>query len=59
MEQLRKLDLLDENGKPMDVRIVATLRKLVSRFRRQFPTIQDEVEVIEVFEQAGQGMAKH
>ena len=59
MEQLRKLDLLDENGKPMDVRIVATLRKLVSKFRRQFPTIRDEVELIEVFEQAGQGMAKH
>jgi DNA-directed RNA polymerase specialized sigma24 family protein len=59
MEQLRKLDLLDENGKPMDGRIVATLRKLVSRFRRQFPTIRDEVEIIEVFEQAGRGMAKH
>lgn len=59
MEQLRKLELLDENGKPMDGRIVATLQKLVSRFRRKFPTIQDEVEVIEVFEQAGQGMARH
>jgi len=59
MEQLRKLDLLDENGKPMDARIVATLRKLVSRFRRQFPTMRDEVEVIDVFEQAGRGMVRH
>ena len=59
MEQLQKLELLDESGKPIDRRIVATLRKLLSRFRRQFPTIRDEVEVIEVFEQAGQGMARH
>ena len=59
MEQLHKLELLDENGKPMDSRIVATLRKLLSRFRRQFPTIRDEVEIVEVFERAGQGMARH
>jgi DNA-directed RNA polymerase specialized sigma24 family protein len=59
MEQLQKLELLDENGKPMDGRIVATLRKLVSRFRRQFPTFQDEVEVVEMFERVGQGMVRH
>jgi RNA polymerase sigma factor (sigma-70 family) len=59
MEQLRKLELLDENGRPMDGRIVATLRKLVYRFRRQFPTIRDEVEAVEMFERVGQGMARH
>jgi DNA-directed RNA polymerase specialized sigma24 family protein len=58
MEQLQKLELLDENGKPMDGRIVATLRRLVSRFRRQFPTIRDEVEVQELLERVGRGMAR-
>src|SRR5262245_36061216 len=56
---MEQLELLDESGKPLDGRIVATLRKLLSRFRRQFPTIRDEVELIEVFEQAGQGMARN
>ena len=59
MEQLRNVELLDENGQPMDGRIAATLRRLVSRFRRQFPTIHDEVEVVEMFERVGQGMARH
>ena len=58
MEQLQQLELLDENGKPIDRRIAATLRKLVSKFRRQFPTIRDEVEVHELFEHVGQGMAR-
>jgi DNA-directed RNA polymerase specialized sigma24 family protein len=58
MEQLQKLELLDENGKPMDRRIAATLRKLVSKFRRQFPEIRDEAEVQELFEHVGQGMAR-
>jgi len=58
MEQLQKLELLDQDGKPMDRRIVATLRRLVSKFRRQFPTIRDEVEVQELFEHVGRGMAK-
>jgi len=57
MEQLQKLELLDENGKPIDGRIVATLSRLVSRFRRQFPTIRDEVEIQELFERVGQRMA--
>lgn len=56
---MEQLNLVDENGQPMDGRIVATLRNLLSKFRRQFPTIRDEVEVIEVFEQAGQGMVRH
>ena len=58
MEQLQKLELLDEDGKPIDRRIVATLSKLVSKFRRQFPTIRDDVEVQELFERVGRGMAR-
>jgi DNA-directed RNA polymerase specialized sigma24 family protein len=58
MEQLQDLELLDENGEPMDRRIVATLRKLVSKFRRQFPTIRDEVEIHELFEHVAQGMGR-
>ena len=43
MEQLRKLSLLDEDGRPVDEHIEATLSKLVPKFRHQFPTIQDDV----------------
>src|SRR5438067_1901772 len=57
MEQLQKLELLDEDGKPIDGRITATLSRLVSKFRRQFPTIRDEVEIQELFERVAQRMA--
>ena len=43
MEQLRRLALLDEDGKPVDDHIEATLCRLVPKFRNQFPTIQDDV----------------
>jgi RNA polymerase sigma factor (sigma-70 family) len=59
MEQQSKLVLLGEDGKLLDDRIVATLSKLVSRFRNHFPTLQDEVWVTEIFERAGWRIAKH
>src|SRR6266542_702349 len=53
MEHLRKLRLLDENGKPLGTRVEGVLERLLPRFQRQFPTFRDEVTLTEVFEEAG------
>ena len=58
MESLRKLGLLDANGKPLDERLDKALNDLVPRFRRRFPAIQDEVEITEVFEEAAHRIEK-
>ena len=58
MESLRKLGLLDRNGKPVDGRLQKALNDLVPRFRRRFPDIQDEVEMTEVFEEAARRIEK-
>lgn len=58
MESLRKLGLLDRNGKPLDERLQKALNDLLPRFRRRFPDIQDEVEITEVFEEAGRRIEK-
>jgi len=57
MEELRKLGLLDRAGKPLAARIQRVLGRLLPRFRRQFPTIQDEVSQIEILEEAGRRIA--
>ena len=58
MESLRKLGLLDRNGKPLDERLQKALTDLLPRFRRRFPNIQDEVEITEVFEEAAHRIEK-
>ena len=58
MESLRKLGLLDPQGKPLDERLLDVLNRLLPRFRRRFPAIQDEVEITEVFEEAARRIAK-
>ena len=58
MESLRKLGLLDANGKPLDERLHKALNDLLPRFRRRFPAIQDEVEIAEVFEEAARRIEK-
>lgn len=58
MESLRKLGLLDANGKPLDERLHKALNDLLPRFRRRFPAIQDEVEITEVFEEAARRIEK-
>lgn len=53
MENLRKLGLLDSNGKPFGARIEGVLSRLLPRLRREFPALQDEVAQVEVLEEAG------
>lgn len=58
MENLRKLGLLDADGKPVEDRLSKVLNALLPRFRRRFPAIQDDVEVTEVFEEAARRITK-
>lgn len=57
MERLRDLRLLDENGHPLNARIESALTRLVPRFRKHFPTLQDEHDLTEVLERAGRRIA--
>jgi DNA-directed RNA polymerase specialized sigma24 family protein len=58
MEQLQNVTFLDEDGNPVDERIAETLRRLESKFRRQFPNIQDDVAATLVGEAASK-VARH
>ena len=58
MESLRKFGLLDADGKPLEERLLTALNDLLTRFRRRFPAIQDEVELTEVFEEAARRIQK-
>jgi DNA-directed RNA polymerase specialized sigma24 family protein len=58
MESLRKLGLLDEQGKPLDDRLLTVLSRLLPWFRRRFPALRDETEVTEAFEEAARRIAK-
>ncbi len=53
MEHVRKLGLLDGNGKPFGAPIEGVLNRLLPRLRREFPALQDEVAQVEVLEEAG------
>jgi RNA polymerase sigma factor (sigma-70 family) len=54
MESVGKQTLLDADGLPLDPRIAGVLRELLPRFRNRFLTLDDEVLVSEIFEEAGQ-----
>jgi RNA polymerase sigma factor (sigma-70 family) len=54
MESVSKQALLDADGLPLDPRIAGVLRELLPRFRNRFLTLDDEVLVTEIFEEAGQ-----
>jgi RNA polymerase sigma factor (sigma-70 family) len=58
MEQLRKLRLLDEDGKALSTRVDGVLAGLLQKFRKRFPSIQDEVDLTEVFEEAARRIDK-
>ena len=45
MENLRKLWLLGPDGKPLDERLRTVFNRLLPKFRRRFPAIQDEAEI--------------
>lgn len=53
MEHRRTIWLLDSDGRPFHARIECVLSQLVTRLRREFPALQDEVTVTEVMEEAG------
>jgi len=53
MEHLRSITLLGSDGQPFEPRIERVLVHLVSRLRREFPALQDEVTLTEVMEEAG------
>lgn len=45
MESSRKLWLLGPDGKPLDERLRTVFDRLLPKFRRRFPSIQDEAEI--------------
>lgn len=53
MEHLRKIGLLDSDGQPFAPRIERVLVQLLPRLRREFPSMQDEVGLAEIMEEAG------
>jgi DNA-directed RNA polymerase specialized sigma24 family protein len=57
MEQLPTPRLVDEQGQPLSPRIDDALRRLFRKFRKKYPFIRDETEVVEIFEKAGSHIA--
>jgi len=53
MEHLRTIGLLDTDGQPFQPHIERVLIHLLPRLRREFPSLQDEVEVVDIMEEAG------
>ncbi len=54
MEHLLTIGLLDSDGQPFDPRIQRVLIQLLPRLRREFPTLQDEVGLAEIMEEAAE-----
>jgi DNA-directed RNA polymerase specialized sigma24 family protein len=53
MEHLLTIGLLDTDGQPFHPRIERVLIQLLPRLRREFPSLQDEVGLTEIMEEAG------
>ena len=53
MEHGDKINFVDDSGQPLTARIQRVLQDLVPRFRRQFPTLRDDVFMTDVLEAAG------
>ena len=53
MEHLRTIGLLDSDGQRFHPRIERVLIQLLPRLRREFPSLQDEVGLAEIMEEAG------
>jgi DNA-directed RNA polymerase specialized sigma24 family protein len=56
MEQLGKQSLLDANGNPLSPRIQDVMLDLRRRFQGRFPTLNDDLFVTQVLEEAGQNI---
>jgi RNA polymerase sigma factor (sigma-70 family) len=59
MESLSTPELIDERGRPLDVRIQRALHALRSRLRKRFPGLDDDTAVTEVLEQTGRRIGDH
>src|SRR5262245_32554940 len=57
MEPSTRFPFLDRYGKPLPDHIQHSLDELVSKLRRKFSMIRDEVVQVEILEQAGQQIA--
>jgi DNA-directed RNA polymerase specialized sigma24 family protein len=53
MEHLRRIGLLDSDGQPFQPHIERVLLQLLPRLCREFPSLQDEVNLAEIMEEAG------
>ena len=53
MEHLRTIGLIDSDGQPFHPRLERVLIQLLPRLRREFPSLQDEVGLTEIMEEAG------
>src|SRR4029453_6276638 len=49
--------LLDESGNPLSARIQRVLQDMLPRFRKHFATLDDDVIVTEILEEAGRLIA--
>jgi len=58
VKYLGKFPLLDESGQPLSSHIDRVLRDLAPRLQRDFPSLTDEVTIIEVLEEAGRKIVK-
>ena len=58
MEQLRTLGLVDSDGTPIASHIEPCSSASSARLRREFPTLQDDVAVVEVMEEPGRRIAR-
>src|SRR5437588_4873278 len=58
MEHLQTPRLLDERGNPLSTRVEGALRSLIPKFRRQFPAVQDELDITQLLEKAGHRIAE-
>jgi DNA-directed RNA polymerase specialized sigma24 family protein len=54
MDSLRKISLLDAQGKPLDERLQNVFRRLLPKFLRRFPAFRDDAEIQNHCEEAFQ-----
>jgi DNA-directed RNA polymerase specialized sigma24 family protein len=58
MDSLRKVSLLDAQGKPLDERLQNVFRRLLPKFLRRFRAFQDEAEIQNHCEEAFQRVSE-
>ncbi len=53
------LMLTDENGNPLSGRITSSLDRVLPRFRRRFPRLNDEAVIADLLEETGRRIHRH